>query len=190
MLFDSLKSQTWLERFAIFLTTFLIPVFFFDVLDGLAATGPCWDCVDPGRAAIYFAMFVFALAVIAMASNVNESRAEKKLNQMSSAFNDSVNQLREDLERKFRGNHIQVSALDDWVSDIHRTLLEKGFDLPFRTVSGDAAPISAVGTMSAAVGVAPPLSRLACFRLWVKNQTVRFLRWYNKWIYSKDCSRS
>ena len=140
--------------------------------------------------ASYIGMFLFALAVIAIASNVNESRAEKKLNQMSSALNDSVNQLREDHKRKIRGNQIRVSDLDNWVSRIHRTLIEQGFDLPFRTVSGDGAPVSVVVTVGAAVGVAPSPNRLVRFRLWVKNQKLRFLRWYEKWIYSKDCDQS
>ena len=186
MLFDSIRNQNGLERLAIFVTVFIIPVSI-DLWTGWTSAGLCIDCVDPVKAVIYIVAFMFASTVIAIASNLNESRAEQRLTQTLSMLKDSIAQVQEEHDLRLRGNERRLTSLERWIDRIQHTLGHQGHDLSVRTVRADADRIGPViFGISEAEGHAIPPPKFATFRRWCSSQRIRLNSFYRKWIKSKD----
>ena len=186
MLIRSIKEQTWPERIAIFFTTFFVPMVF-EIWDGWATAGECWECVEWGRLAFYFGTFLFALSVIAISSKVSAARVDKKLNRMSSKLEDSINQFQEDQERKITANRVSTGDIQRWVANIHRALREQcDIELPSYGVStgGVEWQFDLPGIPEGGVTHTPanPPNMLARLGRWVGRQWSRFRRWFRKWI--------
>ena len=188
MLIRSIKEQTWPERIAIFFSIFFVPMVF-EVWDGWATTGECWECVEWGRLAFYFGTFLFALAVIAISSKVSAARVDKKLNRMSSKLQDSINQLQEDHERKITTNRVSVGGIQRWVANIHRALREQ-FDIELPsygvTAGGVRWQFDVPGIPEGGVThtLANPPNMLARLGSWIGRQWSRFRGWFRKWIWA------
>ena len=190
MLIRSILEQPCLDRIAIFFTTFFVPMVF-EVWDGWATAGECWggECVEWGRLALYFGMFLFALSVIAISSKVSAARVDKKLNRMSSKLEDSINQLQEDHERKITTNRISMGDIQRWVANIHRALREQcDIELPSYGVSagGVGWQFDLPGIPESGVTHTPanPPNMLARLGPWIGRQWSRFRGWFRKWIWA------
>ena len=182
MLWEAIKEQHWLERTAVFFTTFLVPTAF-EVLDAWATTENFWEGLAWGRVALYFGTFLFALAVIALSSKVSSARADKKLNRMSSEVEDSINQLQEDHERKITGTQDRVGDLREWVIAIRESIEEQSeMKLPAPRAriraSISIGPLEATAT----VRLGTSSGWMVRLRTWVDCQAARFHRWFRKWI--------
>ena len=186
MLFDAIREQHLLERIAIFLTTVVLPMLI-ELGFGLVTIGPCWDCMNLSRGAIYFVTFPIALAVIALASYVNWSKVKKKLNENASELEGSINQLRQDHEKKISRDQNRFDDLHDWVNALRESIeaqSEMKLPVPAARIRGDIT--SGVPTMSGAPHTRPPEGRMARLRYWRSLLWLRFRSWYRKYIDSKD----
>ena len=182
-----LRNLTLPATLAILLTTLASPIAL-ELLDGLPVTGLCPSCVQWWRLAVYISMSQVAMAVIALASRVDQTKIGIELDRRTTELEREIHALREDHELKITGTQHRVRDLDAWVSNLRQAIGEElGIELPGRIVSGwgDGARVEV--TIGAAVGTVTLSSKkLGRIRSWFTRQARRFWGWLQKWVLAKD----
>ena len=174
------RSLPALQRLAIFLTTFMIPVSF-ELVQGWQDAGLCLSCVNWGRLALYFVWYQIAMLIIALAIRQDRARVEERLDRTFTELTDRISELSEENQRRMTGIEDRVGDLREWVRNIDSAMRDQlGADLPARAVSIRASASLGAATGSATLTVSGPTGRRARLSRWLRRQPLNLRRWARK----------
>ena len=187
------NNLTRLQHSVIFLTTLAGPIAF-ELVQGLYATGLCLSCVNYGMLIVYVVWWQLAMLVISISTMEETAEVQEKLEEISATFNDGIERLRADYERKITRNQDSIDNLTRWAGDVRRVVLDaSGVDIPAVPVTlrgdGDGARIK-VSVSSPTLCAPASTSRILRLRNWLRIRLLFCSRLIYKVFYNWDSDQA
>lgn len=169
MILKALRLVRTLSRrqCAVVIFTIVISTLFFPLLQSWIPGGPV------GLAVIYLGWIAIVFLSVASMLEEDRSKAEEGVDQKLNVLSTEVQRLKDEHSRTTAGLKDQMTEID---KDMRSTFKLMGVVVPRRPISLRADFSAGAPTISASATVVGE-SRIARFRRWIKNRTLRFWRW-------------